>query len=280
MGGGAEARRRELEKVNPSTQDQRPSRTHDRESAGDVSLDRKTSMNPHVDVFDQDAARYGGYCYTTHMRLSSQLATQRTTKAILEADCFRGRSVLDLGCGDGFYTIRFWDDGQPRQLIGLDAAEQAIRIANANKQQRPLQFMVGNAHQLPWSDNSFEVVLIQSILHHDDHPLDLIREAFRLAPEILIHEPNGNNVGLKIIEKISPYHREHHEKSYTSLQLNRWIKQAGGKITYRRFAGFVPMFCSDGLARRMKSIEPVVERVPWLDAYGCAVVVVKAIRSS
>jgi len=87
-------------------------------------------------------------------------------------------------------------------------------------------------------------------------------------------------LGLKIIEKTSLYHREHREKSYTSIQMNRWIKKVGGKIIYRQFAGFVPMFCTDGLARVMKLIEPVLERIPLINAYGCAVVVLKATRAS
>jgi len=237
-------------------------------------------INPNVDVFDRDAGSYGGYLYTTRSQLSSRLATQRTTKAILDAGCFAERSVLDMGCGDGFYTMQVWDSGSPCKLIGVDAAEQAIKVANARKQQRPIQFLVGDAHRLPWPDNSFDVALIQSMLHHDDDPQDMIREAFRLAPEILIHEPNGNNLGLKIIEKTSLYHREHREKSYTPIQMNRWIKKAGGKIIYRQFAGFVPMFCTDGLARVMKLIEPILERVPLINAYGCAVVVLKARRAS
>jgi ubiquinone/menaquinone biosynthesis C-methylase UbiE len=234
--------------------------------------------NPNVDVFDRDAESLGGYVYTNGSQLSSRMATQRTLKAILTAGDFAGRSVLDMGCGDGFFTQQIWDLSSPGKLVGVDAAEQAIKVANTNKPPRPIEFAVGNAHKLPWPDNSFDVVLIQSILHHDDDPQDMIREAFRLAPEILIHEPNGNNLGLKIIEKTSPYHRKHHEKSYTSIQFDQWIKANGGKIFYRKYAGFVPMFCSDGLARTMKLIEPVLERVPIINAYGCAVVVIKAKR--
>jgi hypothetical protein len=106
----------------------------------------------------------------------------------------------------------------------------------------------------------------------------MIREAFRLAPEVLIHEPNGNNFGLKIIEKTSRYHREHHEKSYSSRRLRRWVEEAGGEVVSQRFAGFVPMFCPDWLARLMKGAEPLLERLPLLNALGCAVYVLVARR--
>ncbi len=122
--------------------------------------------------------------------------------------------------------------------------------------------------------------MIQSILHHDDHLEDIIREAFRLAPAILIHEPNGNNLGLKVIEKLSPYHRAHREKSYTSIQFNRWIQVNGGELFYRKFAGFVPMFCPDWIARLMKRIEPVIEKIPLLRDLVCSVVVLVIKKTS
>ena len=231
-----------------------------------------------VDPFNRDAVSNDGYLYTTNTSLSSKMATGRSTATILGMRRFAGHSVLDMGCGDGFYTFRFWDYGKPSALTGVDAADKAIEIANTKKGQRPITFAVGDAHHLSYPDNSFDLVLIQSILHHDDDPADMIREAFRLAPEILIHEPNGNNLGLKVIEKLSSYHREHGEKSYTSSRIGHWIDRAGGHVVERRFAGFVPMFCPDWMARVTKAVEPIVEHVPLLNKLGCAVYVVVARR--
>ncbi len=231
-----------------------------------------------VDVFDRDAERNQGYLYTKNLRLSCRLATQHSTDAILATERLCNRSVVDVGCGDGFYTIRFWDLAQPKSMVGLDPAGHAIAVANTNKESRPVQFLVGDAHQLPFPDDSFDVALVQSILHHDDNPKNVIHEAFRVAPEIIIHEPNGNNLGLKVIEKLSRYHREHNEKSYTSSRIRRWIEESGGVIVYQRFAGFVPMFCPSVIARTMKALEPIVEALPLLNRLGCAVTIIVARR--
>ena len=236
-------------------------------------------MDPRVNVFNRDALNHGGYLYTSSARLSCRLATTRSTEAILETRMFPGRSVLDIACGDGYYTIQFFDRGKPSRMVGVDLAFHAVRVAHANKQTRSMQFVVGDAHRLPWPDNTFDMVLVQSILHHDDHPAGLIQEAFRVAPLVLIHEPNGNNLGLMIIERLSRYHREHHERSYTPSQLDLWIREAGGSVLRRRFAGFVPMFCPDSVARLMKAVEPILERIPLLRALACAVVVITAVRS-
>lgn len=186
---------------------------------------------------------------------------------------------MDIGCGDGFFSIRFWNKGKPRAIVGVDASLAAIEVAKGNKKEMPIEFVVGDVHRLPWPDNTFDLALIQSILHHDDNPVDIIREAFRLAPEILIREPNGNNIGLKVIEKLSPYHRQHQEKSYTSLRLKRWIRQQKGEVLYQKFSGFVLMFCPDWLAKLMKSLEPATERIPLLNALCSAEVILVARRS-
>jgi len=230
--------------------------------------------------FDKDAASRGGYLYTATDRLSCRLATGRSLDVILSANQFSGRSIIDLGCGDGFYTIRYWDRARPRTVTAIDAAASAIEVANRNKQDRPINFQVGDIHALPFPDDSFDLALLQSILHHDDRPDHAIREAFRVAPVILIHEPNGNNPGLKVIEKTSRYHIEHGEKSYSSRRILRWVREAGGVVTWRKFAGFVPMFSPDWLARTMKAIEPVLEGTPGLRALGCALFVLVARRAS
>lgn len=237
-----------------------------------------SSLHPNVDVFNRDVEANAGYLYTTNTRLSSRMATDRSTDVILKTEAFRGRNVLDMGCGDGFYTLRFFERGEPRTLVGADAADQAVKTASSRANGRDVRFVVADAHEMPFPDDSFDVVLVQSILHHDDDPAMMIREAFRLAPTIVIHEPNGNNPGLKLIEKLSTYHRAHNEKSYGSRQISEWIRTAGGSVMSRRYAGFVPMFSPDSLARAMKVIEPIVERLPLVNALGCAVCVLVATR--
>jgi len=237
-----------------------------------------TTRREGVDVFDRDASANEGYLYTHTDRLSCRLATGRTTDIILETGEMRDRTVLDIACGDAFYTVRFWDRGSPRRLVAADAAINAVAVAARNRGSRPIRFLVSDAHCLPFKDSSFDVVLLQSVLHHDDDPAQMIQEAFRIAPKVIIHEPNGNNPGLKFIEKTSRYHIEHHEKSYSMRRMRRWIKEAGGSVRYVKTAGFVPMFCPDWLAKAMKSMEPAVEWMPGVRSIACAVYVMVGLR--
>ena len=234
--------------------------------------------DPNVEVFHKDALERGGYVYTSNAKLSQQLATGRTIDLILKEGAFKDRNVLDVGCGDGYYTMKWFDHGHPHALTAVDAAAGAVDVARSNCGGRTITFEVADACRLRWPRDSFDLVLLQSILHHSARPETMIAEAFRVAPEVLIHEPNGYNPGLKVIEKLSPYHRAHREKSYSFRRLCRWIERAGGRVSSHRYGGFVPMFCPNFLARTMKNLEPLVEATPLLRQLGCAVVVIRARR--
>jgi len=234
---------------------------------------------PGIDVFNQDVSVNEGYLYTHTSQLSCKLATNRTTEIILQTREMQGRSVLDVACGDAYYSIQFWDQAHPRRFVAADAATNAVAIGARNSGDRPISFLVCDAHSMPFANDSFDVVLLQSVLHHDDDPEQMIREAFRIAPRVVIHEPNGNNPGLKVIEKTSKYHLEHGERSYGTRQMRRWIRGAGASVVHTKVAGFVPMFCPNWIARTMKFVEPAVEAVPGFRSMACAVYVMVGVRT-
>lgn len=70
--------------------------------------------------------------------------------------------VLDLGCGSGQYFSFF--QKQKVQYFGLDFSEKLVEIAR--KKYPKAQFFVGDALNLPFSDNFFDKVIAIAILHH------------------------------------------------------------------------------------------------------------------
>ena len=231
-----------------------------------------------VAAFDRDATHNRGYLYTTNARLSSELANRRLTEAALAAVDFKGLRVLDVGCGDGTYTLDLYDGGQPASVYAFDPAREAIALARDKAAGRRITFAAHDAYAIPMQSGSFDLAHLRGVLHHLERPQDVLREAFRLAPLVIVLEPNGYNPVLKCIEKLSRYHREHGERSYPPSALDRWVRELGGHVCARGFVGLVPFFCPDVLARVLKSIEPVLERVPVLNAAGCAVYVQVAER--
>jgi ubiquinone/menaquinone biosynthesis C-methylase UbiE len=230
------------------------------------------SPDPGVDPFAADAAERGGYQYTGD-RLSSSLANERMTEVELELCEAEGRRVIDIGCGDGTYTLELGRRARPAAVIGLDPATEAVEVARkraAETGAENVTFATGSAYELPHEDGSFDVAVLRGVLHHVDDPQSAIGEALRVARRVVVLEPNGYNAGLKLLERVSRYHREHGEKSYSPRSLDRWVTERGGTVVERRFLNFVPMFCPDWYARLSKRVEPLIEGVPGLRQLGAA----------
>jgi ubiquinone/menaquinone biosynthesis C-methylase UbiE len=230
-----------------------------------------------IRVFDSDAAEHDGYIYTTNDRLSTRLALASWVTTITGMTTMKGRTLLDLGCGDGYFTRLYYDTEAPASIVGIDPAANAIDAATARSGDRRIQFSVGDGHSLPFESKSFDIVLIQGVLHHDDDPADVVREACRLGHEVIILEPNGYNPVLKAIEKLSPYHRRHREKSYAPAAIDRWLESAGGRVVRRRYSNLVPVFAPDLLARVCDAVEPIVEAIPGVRRVCCGNYTVKAL---
>lgn len=230
------------------------------------------------DAFNRDVAKNAGYLYTTNAGLSSELANRRLTDAALAAVDFRQQRVVDIGCGDGTYTIELFDRGQPRSMHAADPAEAAIASAREKVGDRQIAFAARSAYDLPWPDGSFDIAHIRGVLHHVERPMDALREAFRVASRLVIIEPNGLNLGLKVLERVSRYHREHQEKSYSPGRVDEWLRQLGGTVIRRQWVGLVPFFCPDWLARMLKQVEPLAEATSMGSRLSCAVYVAVATR--
>jgi ubiquinone/menaquinone biosynthesis C-methylase UbiE len=228
--------------------------------------------------FDHDVAANAGYLYTTNASLSSRIANARHGAAILAAHDFRGKRVIDIGCGDGASSVELYDQGKPRWLHGLDPAASAVAIARRKTGRRNVTFETASAYQIPWADDHFDVAHLRGVLHHMDRPFDALREALRVARTIVVLEPNGYNLALKVIEKLSRYHREHGEKSYPPARIDRWAGRLGARVIHRAWVCLVPVFCPDWLARSLHAVEPVAEATPVARRLACGAYVMVATR--
>jgi SAM-dependent methyltransferase len=222
-----------------------------------------------VDAFNRDAVANDGYLYTSNARLSSALANRRLTDAVLASADFRGKRVLDVGCGDGTYTMDLFDRGGPAMIRGVDRADRAIEIARGRTQSEAITFEVCSAESLPLANGSFDIALLRGVLHHLDRPFDALREAMRVARTIVVTEPNGFNPVLKILERVSTYHLEHEERSFFPTMFHGWARDLGGTVRSPRFVGLVPFFCPDPIARMLKAIEQTIEHMPLLRSICC-----------
>ncbi len=236
-----------------------------------------TTSNP----FDQDVRDRGGYLYTDTQKLSARVANRRISEALWDMVDLRDKRVLDVCCGDGAYSLEWFEHASPKEMIGLDLAAEAVKVANerATAHQPRLRFQVGDAcHLSGFANDSFDVAVYRGALHHLPDPAAAVAEGARVARQVVILEPNGHSPGLKLLEKISPYHRSHGEQSFSHRLLRTWVQDAGLQVQRLELLGFVPMFASDPLVGLLKAMEPVVEHTPLLNHLLCAQVCLLAGR--
>jgi SAM-dependent methyltransferase len=226
--------------------------------------------------FDRDVALNEGYRYTTNAPLSSRLANDRLTDATLDLVPLAGRSLIDVGCGDGTYTADLARRGSPSRVVGVDPSPGAVEAAG--RRHPELRFEVGDARWLEATPERFDVAVARGVLHHTDDPARLVRAIGRVAETVVVIEPNGWNPVLKVIERASAYHRAHGERSWRSTVIDGWLREAGFRPASRLYAGLVPFFCPEPAARLLKALEPLVESAGALGRPALAVYVVRAVK--
>ena len=92
----------------------------------------------------------------------------------------RGRTVLDIGCNGGFYSIEMKRRGAAR-VLGVDIDEAYLRQARfaAQISDLDIEFAQLSVYDVAALEERFDLVLFLGVLYHLRHPLlalDLIRE--------------------------------------------------------------------------------------------------------
>ena len=71
--------------------------------------------------------------------------------------------ILDVGCGKGFLLYEFLKIIPDAEIFGLDISKYAIENS---KPEIKSKLTLGNANQLPWPDNYFDLVISINTLHN------------------------------------------------------------------------------------------------------------------
>ncbi|MCK5243251.1 class I SAM-dependent methyltransferase [bacterium] len=139
--------------------------------------------------------------------------------------------VLDAGCGSGYVS----DGLAPRlQLMGVDIEDAAIAFC---KEHRKGEFLKADLTKLPFSENTFDLILFTNTIEHLEDPQPVLSELARvLKPRgrLLVTTENCANLFWVFLEHTwyrvfggpcKPYLREVHPQRYTPCLLKEHLSQ-------------------------------------------------------
>ena len=154
------------------------------------------------------------------------------------------RRVLDIGCGPGGSTFALAAAvSKGTEVIGVDYAGEMIRRARRHHakhyaQFEHLQFQEGDATQLPFDDDSFDLIVGHSFLYLVQQPQEVLQELRRVlhpSGTLVFMEPHeGGTLRAAVrarfgLEEETKRFTLQTLRFWTSMVTWRWVSTAEGR---------------------------------------------------
>jgi SAM-dependent methyltransferase len=113
-----------------------------------------------------------------------------------------GMSVLEVGCGAGYFTRELARSGA--DIVASDVSPELLEIARANCSAPNVRYEIQNAYELSYPDAGFDSVVGSSVLHHleTEEALREIYRALKPGGTICFTEPNMLNPQIAIQKNV------------------------------------------------------------------------------
>jgi ubiquinone/menaquinone biosynthesis C-methylase UbiE len=95
-------------------------------------------------------------------------------------DLYPGKRLLEVGCGTGTDLLQFARGGS--SVVGIDLTPRSIEITRQRFRVYDLtgEFAIGDAEDLAFPDNSFDVVYSFGVIHHTPNTQRAVSEIYRV----------------------------------------------------------------------------------------------------
>jgi ubiquinone/menaquinone biosynthesis C-methylase UbiE len=174
--------------------------THNHREPGEASAPETRGLVLNWWGWTYDLMARFGMCFILG---GSEQALRQTTADLAQLQ--PGEAVLDVGCGTGTLALVARQRvGAAGRVSGIDPSAQLLARARRKAARRGLEinFQLGVIEQLPFADQSFDVVLSTLMMHH--LPDDLKRQGLAEIARVL--KPGGR---LLVVDARRP--EEHHD---------------------------------------------------------------------
>lgn len=161
--------------------------------------------------------------------------------------------ILDVGCGAGLFSNKLAKLNF--SVTGIDLSEESLNIARKFDETKSVKYLAGDALNLPFADESFDVATCLDFLEHVENPEKVIAEISRvLKPRGLFffHTFNRNFLSWLVVIKFVEWFVKNTPKNMHVLEL--FIKPEELKEMCQKHHLEV---------LQMKGVMPMVKSIDW-----------------
>lgn len=138
--------------------------------------------------------KHNNYEKLMRARAEGKAEEMEAAKSLKESlDYKEGMTVLDVGCGTGYYYRTLSQLDKNIDYTGTDITEGYLETARKNFPEA--KFIKGDLMSLPFDDNSFDTVICVNVLQHLKHTevKDAIKELIRVSRgNVVLRVPIGD----------------------------------------------------------------------------------------
>lgn len=150
--------------------------------------------------------------------------------------------ILEIGCSNGEKSIKYSE--YATHVTGVDISNVAIDIATGRFNKK-CHFICCDAHNLPFDDNSFDVVVVNGILHHLilSTALNEINRVLKSDGILCAREPLGTNPLIQLYRSLTPKARTIDERPFTRDDMDLLYNQfTPVRVIYFGFISIISAF--------------------------------------
>jgi len=174
--------------------------------------------------------------------------------------------ILEIGCGLGVLTEQIITCDA--EIIATDINLKMLELVRERIKAKNVSFVYADSEKLEFSDNTFDAVIGNSILHHLNISLALpeIRRVLKPGGKLMFFEPNMLNPHI-FLERHVPYIRKKLDVSPDETAFYRWqIKKDLLKADFKNIKvtpfDFLYPLIPDSFINLVKRIGSVLEKTP------------------
>lgn len=179
----------------------------------------KNSFNQQAEKYDtSDYSKYPRECYPFVLNAISNIQFS---------------NVLDLGCGTGVILKELRHKNSAVELFGLDLSENMIAQAT-RRLGTTAKLTVGDAENLPYFDNTFDLVCCVESFHHYPNPKKALSEINRVLKKdglFLLCDTWSKTPIRQIMNFFIRFSNDGDVHIYSENEINKLLTAAGFSMT-------------------------------------------------